>query len=244
MREAAFEAYMLNHDLADKTRSQRLYALKRIERAHGVDLDSEFERDQLVDLLKRLSYSAADERAKLPNPSKLDIDADKLRTHLSWYRSHLSDYARFKGGTSVDVGAEAVDGEPSSLSDELIEEVVGKTFALEKDLQAALRTNLAQLEDGLVVEDRGNERKVEAGFIDILARDRAGVLTVIELKADTARPDAVAQILAYMGCIAQETGESVRGVLVAADHHPRVVHAARAISNLMLKKYRFKFEFE
>jgi hypothetical protein len=219
--------------------------LKRIERAHGIDLDSEFERDQLSGLLKQFEYTAADSRAKRPNPSKLDIDIDKLPTQMPWYRSHLVDYIRFKGGQPKDLDENAAAGsEQPAILDELIEDAVGRTFALERDLQAALRANLADLEAGLVVEDGGNERKVEAGFIDILARDKAGALTVIELKAETSRPDAVTQILAYMGCIVSETGENVRGILVASDHHPRVTHAARAVPNLSLKKYRFKFEFE
>lgn len=245
MQDRAFDDYMRSRNLADKTRTQRAYALKRIERAQGVDLDSEFERDQLAGLLKQFEYTAADARVKRPNPSKLDIDIDKLPTQMPWYRSHLVDYIRFKGGQPRGVdGDTATGGEPSAILDELIEEAVGRTFALEKDLQSALRANLGDLEAGLVVEDGGNERKVEAGFIDILARDKAGILTVIELKAEVSRPDAVTQILAYMGCIAAETGESVRGILVASDHHPRVAHAARAIPNLTLKKYRFKYEFD
>ena len=128
----------------------------------------------------------------------MDIESDKLLRHLRWYRSHLMDYLRFRGGTTQEIE------ERSEPENELIDEVVSRTFALERDLQAALRKNLVQLEDGLKVEDGGNERKVEAGFIDILARDASGVLTVIELKAEMAAPSAVAQILAYMGCIAEE----------------------------------------
>ena len=66
MQEGPFEAYMLSRNLADKTRAQRTYALKRIERAHGIDPDAEFERDRLAGVLARLAYSVADERAKLP----------------------------------------------------------------------------------------------------------------------------------------------------------------------------------
>jgi hypothetical protein len=245
MQEDEFRTYLLGQNLADRTRAQRVYALRRIERAHSIDLDEEFNRDQLTSLLRQFSYSAADRRAEVPNPSKLDIDLDKLLTHLAWYRSHISSYLRFRGGAIAEFRAEVADsGELSEISSDLIDEVVGKTFALERDLQSALRSNLAQLEAGLVVADGGAERRVEAGFIDILARDRDQVLTIIELKSETARPDAVAQTLAYMGCIAEETAEPVRGILVAGDHHPRVVHAARAVPNLMLKKYRFKFEFE
>ena len=47
-----------------------------------------------------------------------------------------------------------------------------------------------------------------------------------------------------MGCIAAETGENVRGILVASGHHARVSHAARAVPNLSLKRYRFKLDFE
>ena len=129
-------------------------------------------------------------------------------------------------------------------TEDLVEEVVGRTFALERDMQAALRANLAQLEQGLTIADSGTERKVEAGFIDILARDAKGGLTVIELKSETSRPESVAQILSYMGCIAEESGGYVRGILVAADHHPRVKHAVKAVPNLCLKSYRFRFDLE
>jgi hypothetical protein len=159
-------------------------------------------------------------------------------------QQHLVDYVRFRSGG--DEGFVPRDAEQTSLPDEdrLLEEAVGRTFALERDLQAALRKNLSHLEPGLAAIDGGSERRVEAGYIDILARDVAGCLTVIELKAETTRPEAVAQILGYMGCLAEETGERVRGILMGADHHPRVVHAARAVPDLTLKRYRFRFEFE
>lgn len=239
MQEAEFEKYMIGR-LTDKVRLQRGYALKRIERAQGVDLDSEFEKDQLADLISKYSYSASDARTGRPNPSNMDIDSDKLLTHLRWYKSHLADYLRFRGG-ALSSGAAAAEMEQDN---EFMEEVVSKTFALERDLQAALRQNLHHLEDGMIVEDGGSEKKVDSGFIDILARDASGVLTVIELKTEQSRPDSIAQILAYMGCVAEEFGEPVRGILVAGDHHPRVVYAASAVSNLMLKKYRYRFDFE
>lgn len=244
MEVRTFEEYMVGRNLADKTREQRGYALKRIERAYDVDLDAEYGRDGLTQLSNSFAYSALDERNGLPNPSKMDIDPDKLLTHLRWYRSHLVDYIRFKGGGNSALESPDVEPQSAPADEKVIEEAVGKTFALERDLQAALRANLAQLESGLSAQDGGSERKVEAGFIDILARDVAGVLTVIELKAEIARPEAVAQILSYMGCIAEETGELVRGILVASDHHPRVLHAARAVPNLELRRYRFRFEFE
>jgi len=242
MLEDAFRSYLEQQNLADKTRKMRIYALKRIERYHGLDLDAEFERDGLQSLAGSLSYSSADAREARANPSKLNIDPDKLRTHLAWYRSHLQSYRSFKSGSP----GLPLDGEveQSAAIDDTLLESVTQTFGLERDMQAALRGNLAQLEPGLVAIDDGNERRVDAGFIDILARDKAGVVTVIELKSETSRPAAVAQILSYMGCVAAETEGLVRGILVASDHDARVVFAAKAVPNLQLKRYRFRFEFD
>jgi|GEM_PF-4303617 len=123
MQEAEFENYMMGR-LTEKVRIQRGYALKRIERAQGVDLDAEFEKDQLADLISKYSYSASDSRAGRPNPSNMDIDSDKLLTHLRWYKSHLTDYARFRGGVPLS-GAAAAAIEPE---DEFMEEVVYQDF--------------------------------------------------------------------------------------------------------------------
>ena len=85
---------------------------------------------------------------------------------------------------------------------------------------------------------------IEAARIDITARDDEGALVVIQLKAGIARADALTQVLAYMGALEAEGVKSVRGILVAADFHPRVVFGARAVRNLELRRYRFKFSFE
>ena len=117
------------------------------------------------------------------------------------------------------------------------------TFGLERDLQKALRANISQLESGLVVVDGGKEKITEAGRIDITAKDDRGNLVIIELKAGKANPDVIAQILSYMGSVAEAEGTSVRGILVAGDFHKRVVLASKAIPNLSLKKYSFQFSF-
>ncbi len=88
------------------------------------------------------------------------------------------------------------------------------------------------------------EARVEAGLIDVLAKDGHGVWTIIELKADVARPAVIAQTLAYMASVAGERGGDVRGIIVAADFDQRVELAARAVPNLQLKRYRYRFEFE
>jgi hypothetical protein len=128
-------------------------------------------------------------------------------------------------------------------SETQLEEAEEITFRLENDLQAALRRNIEQLESGLNIVDGGNERTVEGGRIDIIAEDRSKRLVVIELKAGMARPESIAQTLAYMASLQQEEKRPVKGILVAAGFHPRVILASQAVPNLQLKEYSFAFSF-
>lgn len=125
-----------------------------------------------------------------------------------------------------------------------VEEAAEITFGLERDLQLTIRSNIEQLERGLSIIDGGKETTTQAGRIDIKASDGTGAEVVIELKAGTAVPRSVAQVLAYMGATAEVTPNDVRGILVAADFHPRVILASRAVPNLTLIKYGFLFSFE
>jgi RecB family endonuclease NucS len=123
-------------------------------------------------------------------------------------------------------------------------DAVETTFGLERDLQSALRSNIEQLEGGLKITDGGKELEIDAGRIDITAEVAQGATVVLELKAGTASPDSVAQILGYMGSLQEKRQGPVRGILVAGDFHPRVIFAARAVPNLKLMKYSFKFTFD
>ncbi|HUV02996.1 MAG TPA: endonuclease NucS domain-containing protein [Desulfobacteria bacterium] len=132
--------------------------------------------------------------------------------------------------------------EPSE-AEEVIE-AVETTFGLERDLQIALRSNIEQLEQGLKIIDGGKERTTEAGRIDITAEDQQGAIVVVELKAGAANSDCVAQILSYIGALSEKEQKPVRGILVAGDFPRRVVFATRAVPDLQLKKYTFRFSFE
>lgn len=131
----------------------------------------------------------------------------------------------------------------STQHEELEEDVEEITFSLERDLQAALRANIEQLEPGLVISDSGTERVTDAGRIDITATDRNGSTVVIELKAGTAQPAIIAQVLAYMASVAEADHVRVRGIIVAGDFHRRVIQASPAIPNLALRQYAFQFNF-
>ncbi len=117
-------------------------------------------------------------------------------------------------------------------------------FGLERDLQQALRSNIEQLEPGLRIADEGKELVVEAGRIDITARDAHAQLVVIELKAGTAPLPALAQLLSYMGSKDLPVESGVRGILIANAFHPRLVIAAKAVPNVSLVAYSFQFAFD
>jgi hypothetical protein len=134
-------------------------------------------------------------------------------------------------------------GRTDTSSDEVIGDAIETTFGLERDLEAWLRKNIADLENGSVsIVDDGRQRKVPSGFIDITARDREGTAVVIELKAGSADRDALGQILAYMGDL-MPNEKTVRGILIAGDFTPRAVAAARAARNVQLIRYGVRFSF-
>jgi endonuclease len=115
-------------------------------------------------------------------------------------------------------------------------------FGLERDMQAALRVNIQQLDPSLRVIDSGKERRVESGFIDILAEDDEGSLVVIELKSGEAPESAMAQILSYIGALEAEEARPVRGMLIAHEFSTRMRLAARA-AGVTLIQYGYSFTF-
>ena len=132
----------------------------------------------------------------------------------------------------------------ADVSQDDLEEPIEITFGLERDMQAALRSNIEQLESNLRIIDGGHEKTTGGGRIDITAEDSTGNIVVIELKAGTARPEAITQLLAYMGTVTEEPNMAVRGNLVAGDFHPRVLLAAKALPNVRLMSYSFNFRFD
>lgn len=189
-------------------------------------------------------------------PTGVDADTNtshELRRalqHNGWLLEKRVDEVRLikpadDGDTSF---ADELSDDDSELDGEDYQEEIAEaeeiTFGLERDLQSALRKNIEQLEPGLKIIDDGKERITDAGRIDITAIDIKGNIVVIELKAGTASPEVVAQVLAYMGAITKTDNKPVRGILIAGDFHKRIVLAARAVPNLQLRKYSFQFTFE
>jgi len=124
------------------------------------------------------------------------------------------------------------------------EEAQKAKISLERDLQTALRENIAQLEPGLAIIDGGKEKIGPSGRTDILAMDANKRTVVIELKAGQADRDVIAQILSYMGDLQAETGEPVRGIIIAHDFTSRAIAASKPVPNIELLEYKFNFSFQ
>ena len=238
MNGEEYEAWVLASGNDPATARTSLSTLRRIEAAYG-DLDELYDRDRCEHLFRELTYDSNDSRTGAPNPSKIPIRGN-LYNSLASLRTHLTKYARFRD--------ELADGDAGTL---LVEGTTFErqrsadaTFSLERDLQAALRRSIEQLEPDLQIVDGGGEYVVPSGRIDILCRDRDEIPVVIELKSVLAGRDAVGQTLAYMGDIADsEPGGRVRGILVAPEFDPRAEAAARVVHTLQLVEYTFNFSF-
>ena len=123
------------------------------------------------------------------------------------------------------------------------EQAVEASISLERDIEDQLVHQLAALEEGLTFVER--QAECDVGRVDILGRGADGATVLVELKAGEAKDSAIGQIARYMGWHQQHQGaKTVRGILVASDFPEGVRHAALAIPNLALRRYRIQLTFE
>lgn len=223
---------------SDKTISTQMSEAARIEASYG-PIEDILSNGGYDALFAELTYSSEDERRNRPNPSKLRIDGN-LRNNLASYKNALARHARFLGAAPGATPGAAVEPSVQPPADSLEKQ----RLSLERDMQTALREDLARLEPGLVIIDDGAVRAVTSGFIDILARDAAGAVVVIELKARKTDARVVGQVLGYMGDIAAEDEpDAVRGIIVAHEFDLRTRSAARAVPNPRLVRYAVSCSF-
>ncbi|WP_081724575.1 endonuclease NucS domain-containing protein [Asticcacaulis sp. YBE204] len=248
MQEKLYKMWLQAQSYDSGTVTAQLHRSQRVEKYHG-DLDQHFKHDRLETVISLLTYSAEDARRGRANPSKIPLDAQaNIRNNLASYKDAIRRYARFLDTKTSDpsfAGHEIIpENDPVSTAIlHQVEDVEGQRIGLERDMQSALRKHITSLEEGLVLIDDGVERIVESGRIDITARDQNGITVVIELKAGPAGPNAVAQILSYMGDISSEEEGQVRGILVASEFTGKAKSAAKMVPHLSLTTYKVKFLF-
>ncbi len=223
----------------------RMAERNTIVRAHGVC--SQCGRRKIVNGRPLAPVGqAGPQTADTPDDSKARI-VDLLRAGQLDREAIAAEFGVSPGLAST-VNAQATmdayaDGAVAGEAEELTE-ASEVTTGLERDLQSALRADVEQLEPGLRIADEGRARVTDAGRIAITAEDAKGLTVVIDLKAGIAAPAALTRLLACMGAVAGQDQSGIRGILIAGEFHPRVVSAARAIPNVELRRYRYKFMFE
>lgn len=144
-------------------------------------------------------------------------------------------------------GDDVDDSEPEPEDDNGSEVESHKiSLSMEKDLELFLYNDISSLDSGLDLPEEIENRQfsVTSGRIDILAKDVDGPYVVIELKAGTAKDQALTQILAYMGDIVEQDDSGVRGILVAHSFSDKLIRASKLVPSITLMKYKIQFSFE
>jgi hypothetical protein len=131
--------------------------------------------------------------------------------------------------------------------DEEEEAPTGSEFAYESDLRNYLAKNLSHVEPGLRLYDEdgitGIEFPVGGRFIDVLAVDLNNDLVVIELKVSRGYDRVVGQLARYARYVAwikknqADTGQRVRGVIVAREITEDLLLAASQMTDVQLFEY-------
>ena len=241
-----YRAWLVEQGYSDQSVGAWIGCANSIEKAYG-NLDELFASGGFPALFEELSYSADDARRNRPNPSRIQTDGE-LRTNLASYKAGVALYARFLVEAGTAPQNPGVDGQNATVALPQAEDGASaekQRLSLERDMQTALRRDISQLEPGLVVIDDGAERYVASGFIDILCRDGAGQVVVVELKAGKTDAKVIGQTLGYMGDLMDEDAlQEVRGIIVAHAFDQRTLSAARAVTGLKLYTYAVTFQFQ
>lgn len=143
-------------------------------------------------------------------------------------------------------------GSATPESGDQADEDAGSEFALEEHLRDYLAENLHVLEDGMTLWPVGeNQEAVEFAVddsnrrIDILAKDRDGIPTVIELKVSRGHEKTIGQSL-YYRARAKELFKAgkVRIVIVAREISPELRAAISDLQDVSLFEYRLSMSLK
>ena len=93
----------------------------------------------------------------------------------------------------------------SDGTDDDVQETIEASLSLKRDLHSYLAKRVNEIENGLILVEKGSEYPTDVGRIDLTAKDNQGNNVVIELKVGKAKDSALGQLLGYMDCIASSS---------------------------------------
>ncbi|MDI1229041.1 MAG: endonuclease NucS [bacterium] len=247
MQENAFKEWLLNRGLAPSYSGSRLSFCRRVARAEQIDLDQEFDRDQLEKLISHLTYTRGDAVQEKANPTKIKINGLPF-TVLDRCRRSVDLYKRFRLGETKEI-IENIEDAETEVEDISPAENSEIAFGMESQLRDFIAQNIQTiLINGkkLSLYDGGVEYYTDAGFIDILAVDAQGNFFVFELKRGRTPDYVIGQLVRYMGWVKQSVGKDkeVHGVIVAKTIKENLHYAKAVVPNISLLKYEVKFDLK
>lgn len=167
------------------------------------------------------------------------------------------EYAPAQGGSSKisERDYEIILGKSPDISDSDTVTDEDMEFALEKYLEDFMVDNWDKIDFGeklkIFVDENGNIGKQyytdEAGYIDILAKDKDGFV-VIELKKGRKNDEVIGQVLRYMGWVRRniaKENEKVRGVVIVREKDKKLEYALQEVGEKVRAKiYSISFKLK
>lgn len=92
MDEIEFRSWLIQGQTQKKVRGDCISRLKRVERALGIDLDKEYKKDKLENVLKAFSNMGKNEEMQKYGDVNLPIG----KYYMSTYSHSLKKYIKFK----------------------------------------------------------------------------------------------------------------------------------------------------
>lgn len=228
------------------------FLMKDMVNAFGLQDGQSFVRQQAIDWfsqhypkikkgtitahLIRLSVNAPSRLHYSPKPGEDDLFFQVDSNHFRLYD------AKQDPSPIHDVASVSQRQKSEALED--INLGISTEFAYESDLRDYLAKNLQVIKPGLRLYEEEGITGVEfpAGgrFIDILAVDSTGDFVVIELKVSRGYDRVIGQLLRYMAWIQKnqaESGQKVRGIIVAREISEDLLLACSLMPNVELFEY-------
>lgn len=122
-------------------------------------------------------------------------------------------------------------------------------FGYERSLSDYIAAYPHRLEDGLLRHPNAKIRErvfPDRSRLDVLLIDREGTSIIVECKQDAPTISALAQVRHYVDALAEETGQTARGILVhggAATIRPEIRAEADREPRIELVRYRLEVDF-
>ena len=241
-----YRQWLVAQGYQDHSVAARCSNVRTVERRYG-DLDEVISKQGIDGLVGELEYSKEDERRNKPNPSRIDIQGN-IYNGLATLKAAIVLYQRFLTDAGATPGP-AIAKVPPIRENDITPTGKGNVkeqrLSLERDMETALRRDIAKLEPGLKIVDGGAQRQVTSGRLDILCKDELDRVVVVELKAGKADRRVIGQTLGYMGdLMTEDSVQTVRGIIVAYDFDQSSQSVARHDPRLSLFTYAVAFTIQ